>query len=269
MNVKRQILYIAMLVLCVVGCGQGDDATGPSAVAPASTGELVIEDKVVGEGDTAQEGSAVAVHYTGWLYDETADDLLGEQFDSSVERNTPFELVLGQGRVIKGWDQGLVGMRVGGKRRLIIPAELGYGKRGAGNRIPPNATLVFDIELLATASIESRDQKIGEGDEVIQGAKVSVDYTGWLFDPDALGNKGKQFDSSIDRGKPFGFVLGRQQVITGWDVGVLGMKTGGKRTLIIPPSMAYGARGFGNTIPPNSTLVFDIELHEVDTKALQ
>ncbi|MGV0954028.1 MAG: FKBP-type peptidyl-prolyl cis-trans isomerase [Fluviibacter sp.] len=105
--------------------------------------DLKIEDLEVGTGAEAQAGQMVTVHYTGWLTD-------GQKFDSSKDRNDPFVFPLGQGMVIKGWDQGVVGMKVGGKRKLTIPAELGYGARGAGGVIPPNATLVFEVELLDT-----------------------------------------------------------------------------------------------------------------------
>lgn len=104
------------------------------------------------------------------------------------------------------------------------------------------------------------DNKIGEGDEAKSGSTVSVDYTGWLYDPSAPDKKGKKFDSSLDRGNPFSFVLGRGSVIRGWDEGVKGMKEDGQRTLIIPPDMAYGNRGAGGVIPPGATLLFDVEL---------
>ena len=104
---------------------------------------LKIEDLEVGTGAEAQAGQMVTVHYTGWLTD-------GQKFDSSKDRNDPFVVPLGQGMVIKGWDQGVVGMKVGGKRKLTIPPELGYGARGAGGVSPPNATLVFEVELLGT-----------------------------------------------------------------------------------------------------------------------
>jgi len=106
---------------------------------------LIIEDVVVGQGATAAAGQNVKVHYTGWLTDGV---IRGRKFDSSKDRNDPFEFPLGAGHVIKGWDEGVQGMKVGGKRLLTIPPALGYGSRGAGGVIPPNATLLFEVELL-------------------------------------------------------------------------------------------------------------------------
>ena len=105
------------------------------------------------------------------------------------------------------------------------------------------------------------DSTVGTGAEATAGRKVTVHYTGWLDDN---GEKGKKFDSSVDRGEPFSFTLGAHQVIRGWDEGVAGMKVGGKRTLVIPPALGYGARGAGGVIPPNATLMFDVELLKVD-----
>jgi len=114
-----------------------------STTTTTSSG-LVIEEITVGDGDEATAGQNVTVHYTGWLTD-------GKKFDSSKDRDDPFEFPLGGGRVIKGWDEGVQGMKVGGTRKLTIPPDLGYGGRGAGGVIPPNATLVFEVELLGIA----------------------------------------------------------------------------------------------------------------------
>ncbi len=108
---------------------------------------LQYEDTTVGEGAVATAGQNVTVHYTGWLRND--DGTQGAKFDSSKDRNDPFRFSLGGGQVIRGWDEGVQGMKVGGARRLTIPASLGYGARGAGGAIPPNATLIFDVELLA------------------------------------------------------------------------------------------------------------------------
>ena len=105
-------------------------------------------DTKVDSGEEAEIGKTVNVHYTGWLYDETAADKKGKKFDSSLDRKEHFSFMLGAGRVIKGWDKGVQGMKVGGQRTLIIPSSMAYGERGAGNVIPPNATLIFDVELV-------------------------------------------------------------------------------------------------------------------------
>jgi len=132
------------------------ETAAPGAGAPATAalpgGEidaLTIIDTVAGSGAVAEPGAVAVVHYTGWLYEPMAENRRGSKFDSSVDRGQPFEFPLGAGRVIRGWDEGVAGMRVGGKRLLFIPSEYGYGERGAaGGAIPPNATLYFEVELL-------------------------------------------------------------------------------------------------------------------------
>ncbi len=110
--------------------------------------ELIKADEQVGSGAEAAAGKQVTVHYSGWLYDAAAADTKGQPFDSSRTRNEPFSFRLGAGQVIRGWDEGVAGMKIGGRRKLTIPPDYGYGARGAGGVIPPNATLVFDVELL-------------------------------------------------------------------------------------------------------------------------
>jgi peptidylprolyl isomerase len=212
-----------------------------------------------GKGDAVKPGANLKVHYTGWLTN-------GEIFDSSVLRKEPIEF--GLDGLIKGWQEGIPGMKVGGVRRLKIPPELAYGKKERA-KIPANSTLVFEIELLALENkpmlpdlnakewkkvgdkgLEIWDVKEGEGEAVKAGAKVTVHYTGWL-------TSGKEFDSSVG-GQPISF--GLNQVIKGWQDGIPGMKPGGVRRLKIPSDLGYGKAGAGSDIPPNSVLVFEVQL---------
>jgi FKBP-type peptidyl-prolyl cis-trans isomerase len=144
---SRETLMHAKTIIAALCLALGASApTAGMAQAPAGA-HLQITDTQVGTGAVAQAGHSVTVHYTGWLYENGAK---GKEFDSSLTRGTPFTFALGGGQVIPGWDQGVVGMKVGGKRTLIIPPDLGYGARGAGNGvIPPGATLIFDVQLLA------------------------------------------------------------------------------------------------------------------------
>lgn len=118
-------------------------------MSSADDAKLQKIDTKVGSGDEAEIGKTVSVHYSGWLYDENAPDKKGRKFDSSYDRKEYFSFMLGAGRVIKGWDQGVQGMKVGGQRTLIIPPSMAYGSRGAGNIIPPDATLIFEVELIS------------------------------------------------------------------------------------------------------------------------
>ena len=135
---------VAALGLTFAGLSTSALAQTQKKTMTTSSG-LQITDTIVGTGASPQRGQTAVVHYTGWLY---VNGVKGKKFDSSVDRNEPFEFPVGMGRVIKGWDEGVASMKVGGKRTLIIPPALGYGERGAGGVIPPNATLMFDVELL-------------------------------------------------------------------------------------------------------------------------
>ena len=140
---SKRCLVLALLALLflaggLAGCGE---ATTEPPQTVESVGSVIVEDLVIGQGPAAASGDSVTVHYTGWLTD-------GTKFDSSLDRGEPFVFTLGAGEVILGWDLGVAGMQEGGKRKLTIPPDLGYGARGAGNVIPPNATLVFEVELL-------------------------------------------------------------------------------------------------------------------------
>ena len=151
MNGRRlslvRICLLSTLIAALTGaaaCGGGDEGGGPTTPTPSAP--FSQTDLVVGSGAVATTGRFLTVHYTGWLYSTSGTDNKGTQFDSSVGSN-PYGFTLGLGSVIRGWDLGLVGMRVGGQRRLVIPPDLAYGAAGRGS-IPPNATLVFDVELV-------------------------------------------------------------------------------------------------------------------------
>jgi peptidylprolyl isomerase len=278
-----------LLAFALVACGPqmrtGADATpGVRAVtdtpdtgeAPSGTDMTVTTESGLqyieiekGDGPAPQAGQVVAVHYRGTLED-------GTEFDNSYDRGQPFAFALGRGMVIPGWDEGIALMKVGGKARLIIPPDLAYGERGVGNVIPPNATLIFEVELVSIqpgspdaptevneadyvtsdSGLKYYDFEVGDGPAPQSGQRVSVHYTGWLED-------GTKFDSSLDRGQPFTFALGVGQVISGWDEGVATMKVGGRRQLVIPPELGYGEQGAGGVIPPNATLIFEVELLDV------
>lgn len=298
---KLKFLFIVVLLAALSACGASTTTDAPAVAeeetveeAPAASvetegaeaeGQPTDEDLATtesglqyalieeGTGATPQEGELVGVHYTGTLED-------GTKFDSSYDRGEPIEFVLGRGQVIPGWDEGISLLKEGGKARLVIPPELAYGEQGAGGVIPPNATLYFDVELVSVnpgpepppdapaevpeadysttdSGIQYYDLEEGTGESPEAGQTVSVHYTGWLED-------GTMFDSSLLRGQPFDFTLGVGQVIPGWDEGVASMQVGGKRQLVIPPDLAYGEEGAGGVIPPNATLIFEVELLDVE-----
>lgn len=220
-----------------------------------------------GTGKQATAGSSVAVHYVGTLAD-------GTKFDSSRDRGQPINFKLGQGRVIKGWDEGIALLQVGDKAVFTIPPALAYGANPIGP-IPANSTLTFEVELvdvlepakpwvlgksdtLSTASglkyIVVKRSTDSSAVKAENGKVVSVHYTGFLLN-------GKVFDSSIERGQPISFELGKGMVIRGWEEGIALMKTGEKMRLIIPAELGYGSQGAaGGAIPPDSKLIFDVEL---------
>ncbi len=252
-----------------------DDPTQRSieGVTPVTTASgLKYYDIKVGEGEEPESGAKISVHYSGW-------DTSGKLFDSSVKRGTPFVFNSDRG-VIKGWIEGVKGMKIGGIRRLEIPADLAYGKND----------LIFEVELLgiesAPTSPKEQDKpkeddtpdpvqisieglkpettesglkyyilKEGEGETPVSGAEVSVHYSGWLTD-------GTLFDSSVKRDQPFKFRT-NGGVIDGWIETVNSMKVGEKRRVEIPPNLGYGERDSGK-IPPNSTLIFEIDLLSID-----
>lgn len=145
--VGLKLIYLAIASLAMASCGGGEEMGSPEVITTDSG--LMMTTTQSGSGLAAESGNLVSVHYTGWLYDPEIEGGRGTQFDSSVDRGTPFQFPLGARRVIAGWDEGVAGMLIGERRELIIPPELGYGGNGAGEVIPPDATLLFEVELLA------------------------------------------------------------------------------------------------------------------------
>ncbi len=224
-------------------------------------------DLVEGEGEMPVTGQDVVVNYAAWLQEG------GEYIASSDTQGEPLTFTLGSDMgVFPGWDEGVSTMLPGGKRYLVIPPELALGETGGG-RIPPNATLIMEVELVEVkplllpteidegdfteteSGLRYYDIVEGDGAEATAGSTVTVNYTGWLTD-------NVKFDSSLDSGVPFPFTLGTGAVIPGWDEGVEGMKIGGIRQLVIPAELGYGETGSG-AIPPGATLVFEVELLDV------
>jgi peptidylprolyl isomerase len=226
---------------------------------------LQYRDIKQGSGPASATGQMCAVHYTGWLWEDGAK---GKKFDSSLDRGQTFSFHIGEHEVIKGWDEGVATMKQGGKRELLIPPNLAYGARGAGGVIPPNATLLFEVELVelrekwekTESGLGYMDSKEGTGAAPRTGQTCTVHYTGWLWQNNG---KGKKFDSSLDRREPFSFRVGEGEVIKGWDEGVLSMKVGGKRRLLVPAKLGYGDSGSPPVIPPGATLLFEVELLRV------
>lgn len=240
------------------GCAKGQKSAGEKTAAKAADG-LTVEDVVTGTGVEAKSGDFVQIELTQRLYVNGAP---GDTVFSSARRGGTVTLPLREDdRLPRGLVRGVVGMKAGGRRHLVIPPALAYGERGALG-IPPNSSLWCDVTLRGVPRVEMREIVRGEGAEALEGDVVEVHYTGWLNDN---GQRGRKFDSSLDRNKPFPLQIGVGHVIPGWEIGLVGMRVGGKRELIIPPELAYGEQGVG-PIPPNATLIFEVELLKVQGK---
>jgi peptidylprolyl isomerase len=240
-----RILTYSLLLVTLQACSSSD---------AVETGELVVQDLVTGTGDVVEAGMTLIVSYTGTLPD-------GSVFDSTSERDRNFMFTVGVGRVIEGWDTGLLGMRVGGVRRLIIPSHLAFGRNGqcfsdGTCAVPANTDVTYEVTLVGILdSVRIEDDKIGGGEEAVPGSVLFVQYVGTFQD-------GTVFDSSDANGGAFQFTLGAGRVIKGWDEGIVGMRVGGVRFLTIPPNQAYGQFG-SSSIPPYAILIFRVELVQV------
>ena len=225
-------------------------ALPPNAIAQPSG--LIIQDFKVGENAALDRGNVVTITYATYLQDGT-----------KVDSSDGYTFVGGVGRVIRGWDEGLADMRIGGQRKLTIPPSLTYLETGQYPGIPPGATIITCMEVLSVApqqttnGVKYVDLVEGTGSSPASGDTVKVDYTGWLA------SDGTKFDSSLDEGKsPIEFAISGGKVIKGFDEGVRSMQVGGKRIVVIPPELGYGSQGSGS-IPPNATLLFEMELLEI------
>jgi len=267
-TVRALLLVAALVAVGVTATPAGaDDKKEAPKLPPLDAKEwkklgdkgLQVWDVVEGKGEAVKPGALVTIHYTGWLTN-------GKVFDSSVTTGEPATFPLG--KLIPGWQEGIPGMKEGGKRRLVIPSDLGYGDAGSPPDIPGKATLVFEIEMIRnwtlppldakewkevkdTGGMKTWDVKEGKGEAVKPGAEVTIHYTGWTTD-------GKIFDSSYNRFEPATF--GLDGLIKGWQIGVPGMKPGGVRRMSIPYPLAYGEKGRPPTIPAKATLIFEIEV---------
>lgn len=247
----------------------------------ATATKLVTDDLVVGTGAEVKAGDCLTSNYVGVL---AAD---ATQFDSSWDKSVPFEFELGAGNVIPGWEQGIPGMKVGGRRRITIPASLAYGAQGSPPKIPPNSNLVFVVDAIKvggpcpvgqvplpqplptgitqkpeitvepgdadTTEMRSTDLIVGTGAEIKAGDCLTTNYVR------ALAPDPSKTDSSWDRGEGLRFQVGTGAVIKGWEQGLEGMKVGGRRELVVPAALAYGPQGSPPDIPPDTNLVFVVD----------
>jgi len=257
---RRAILLLSLVLLFIniSGCGSNrikQRSPVDEGVMENPSG-LKWVDITAGMGPTVRTSDHVKVAYKAWLPDGTVVEQSGE---------TPTDFVVGYDNVIQGLHEAVYGMRVGGVRRVFIPAELAYGEQGKAPSIPPNASLIAEVKVLeiilhpiatTPSGLKYWDRVEGTGLPPKPGDMVAVHYTGWLTD-------GTKFDSSLDRGQVFTFKLGAGEVIPGWEEGLSSMFVGGVRRLIIPPELAYGDQGYGDKIPPGATLIFEIKLISV------
>jgi peptidylprolyl isomerase len=265
---KSKLLLLSSFILLALSCTDNKTADGQENKSNVITTTSGLQYEIITktDGKQAKAGDFVKVHYTGTFTD-------GKKFDSSLDRGEPLGFKLGAGRVIKGWDEGIALLKVGEKAKLTIPGNLAYGPNGIPGAIPPDATLIFEVELVDASEppvakpfdvtgLKKLSTKSGlsyymvkstEGASPVSGKGVAVHYTGYLDD-------GTKFDSSVERDQPFQFVLGAGQVIKGWDEGIALLKVGEKARFIIPSSLGYGESGYPPVIPQNATLTFDVEL---------
>lgn len=257
MRIHALLIVSLAAVLALMGCGgRIDDNPRPHYPEPSlitTASGLQYADYEYGTGSTTSPGDVLLVHYSA--------SVDGHEFANTFG-GEPIEYTKGLDPFNEGWQEGLNGMRIGGKRKIVVPPNLGYGEEGHPPDVPPNATITYYVHLLdfkpltrtnLPSGLSYVDQKLGEGPMAATGDTVKVAYTGWLTD-------GTKFDS----GELSDLKLGSGQVIKGWEEGIPGMQVGGRRKLIIPPELGYGDEGHGPMIPPESTLIFVVDLLELN-----
>ncbi len=219
---------------------------------------LQTTDLAPGADEPLGAGHYVAIHYTGWHYENGAK---ATQFISSRDDSAPVGVMLGAGMVNPGLDIGLLGMRVGGSRRVIVPPALAYGKQGR-DPVKPDATLLYEVEVVSRPEVVAETIREGEGEPVGSGERVSFHLAGWVREPD--GSKGEQFQDSRNQRQPLTVVLGAFKIQPGLELGIRGMKSGELRRLDVPSAMAFGARGWHRgdrtLVPPDTDVVYEVEL---------
>lgn len=270
-STRRSALLLALsasLGLAACGGGGGDAGTPINQDPNGWSGVTALKttDTVVGTGTTIDAGKLASVAYTGWIYDVRVADTKGTKIDSNVNA-APMSFIVGSNSLISGFEQGVVGMKPGGKRTITIPAGLAYGSTGKAPAVPANAALVFDIEMdpngwTGVTALKTQDTVAGTGASADAGKNVTVTYTLWLYDARIASTKGLQMETNT---AGYTFKLGGGNVIAGFDQGITGMKVGGKRTITIPASLGYGNSGDSSgKIPGGAVLVFDVQLTAVN-----
>ncbi|MBP2680877.1 MAG: peptidylprolyl isomerase FKBP-type [Candidatus Krumholzibacteriota bacterium] len=260
-----KILYFSVAIALLAfsfGCGSENQWTTESG--------LQVTEVVEGEGELPEKGDILKLHYTGWYLD-------GEMFDTTDKLEGPATVRFGHGNLLPGLEEGVATMRKGGKRILVLPPELAFGKEGRPGVVPPGKWVKFEVELVeiepgpppilpwndagmevvtTNSGLQIVDFVVGEGDYPKVGDTVVVSYSAFLDD-------GTLFDTTYYNRAPVEFVLDVERLIPGWVEALLTMRVGGQRKIVVPPFLGYGAKGYGKSVPPNATLMYDIELLEI------
>ena len=265
------LLAVAVMASVLGGCGATNQSKPPQQIPGIiiTASGLQYQELKIGTGYAPQTDEVVLVDYIAYLQAdnkkvESSTDPGGKPFEFSIGHK---QLMDGSGDAIAGVREAVRGMRIGGQRRLIIPPDLGYGPTGKPPSIPADAALIYYVEPKQVKQLHELQDSLayvelqeGTGAAAKNGDKLKVNYTGWTYNDD------NKFDSSLDPGDtPFEFTLAGDapRVIDGWNLGLVGLKVGGKRRLIIPPALGYGDAGVPNLIPPNSWIIFNVELLEI------